>query len=113
LSVRTVRVAWRDPSWQPLGYNWRFTPRAVVARAIILVAVAVLMIAVTVASALTGTAAKAVTLIGGVPGIVGVLAGGLLAVTLTSSAKPVALVPPRFRAGTGLSPAQRQGSDSR
>lgn len=73
-SVATVRRAWRDLVWRPFGQGWRFSPRAVVA--------------------------KAITAVGGLVGIVGVLAGGVLAVTLTSFGRPASLVPPSLRAGT-------------
>jgi hypothetical protein len=98
-SVVIARTAWRDPNWQPLGRGWRFSPRAVVARAIILISITVLMAGVTIASATTGADARTITAAVGLPGIVGVLAGGLLAVTLTSAGWPASLVPPSLRAG--------------
>jgi hypothetical protein len=99
-SVTTVRRAWRDPDWRPFGQGWRFSPRAVVARAVILVSATVILGVLTVASATSGSAARAITAVGGLVGIVGVLAGGVLALTLTSFGRPASLVPPSLRAGT-------------
>jgi hypothetical protein len=111
-SVTTVRAAWRDPDWRPLLRGWRFSPHAIVAQALIMVSVALLMIAVTVASATAGATARAITFIGAVPGMLGVLAGGLLAVTLTTAGRPESLVPPPFRAGRQPSSAQTRESRS-
>ena len=98
-SVATVRRAWRDPDWRPFGQGWRFSPRR---------------------RGQGGhpglgdghiggahgrvrderVSGQAITAVGGLVGIVGVLAGGVLAVTLTSFGRPASLVPPSLRAGT-------------
>jgi hypothetical protein len=98
-SIMDARAAWRDPHWRPVVLPGRGARCSVAARAVMVTSAAVLMATVTVASATHGQAAKTITLAGSVPAILGILAGGASALTLTFWRWPRFLVPPPQRAG--------------